>query len=91
MLVATRATCGTWRGTTRRRASLMRQPMPVLCRLVLCRLLTVAATLRDLAAVHREAGRLDEARRLAERAKEQVERLPPMSRWRPASSSNSPA
>lgn len=34
-------------------------------------------TLRDLAAVHREAGRLEEARRLAERAKEQVERLPP--------------
>lgn len=34
-------------------------------------------TLRDLAAVHREAGRLDEARRLAERAKDLVERLPP--------------
>jgi len=34
-------------------------------------------SLRDMAAVHREAGRLDEARRLAERAKEQVERLPP--------------
>jgi len=34
-------------------------------------------SLRDMAAVHREAGRLDEARRLAERAKDRVERLPP--------------
>lgn len=34
-------------------------------------------SLRDMAAVHREAGRLDEARQLAERAKDQVERLPP--------------